>query len=346
MPAYKDEKRGTWYYKGKAKNSLGQWKDYQKRGFTTKKEALKAEKEFLDNKIFGYTTTVDEVFENYLKSIKDNQSINTVRRKVYSYNNHIKTVFGNKKISSINRANIIAFRDELSTKVANNSANSILSVFKSIFKYAIYEMNLDIQDPFKNVSFLKINDKEYNIWSPQEFNEFISFVDNDLYYLAFHLLYNTGMRIGELLALQWKDYNNGFINIKKSVSKKEIHTPKTKNSYRKIKIDNKSIELLNNIYQHKEDDDFNDDFFIFGNQQPPAEYPIRRAFEKYLKLSKVKRIRLHDFRHSHASFLINNNVPVVAIAQRLGDKQTTILNVYAHFFDTTNDLIMELLNNQ
>ena len=88
--------------------------------------------------------------------------------------------------------------------------------------------------------------------------------------------------------------------------------------------------------------DFSDSWFIFGGDSPLAENSITRHKDKAVKLSGVRRIRLHDFRHSHASNLIADGVNIVAVSKRLGHKDISItLNTYNHLFEKNNEELIK-----
>lgn len=154
------------------------------------------------------------------------------------------------------------------------------------------------------------------------------------------------MRRGEILALQWKDFKNNSLSIYKSYSKYGLGETKTENSIRKVKLNKTNIKLLNDLYiEAKKKDHFNEDLYIFGDVKPISFHMLTRKKDYYIEKSGVKRIRIHDFRHSHASFLINNHIPLPAIADRLGDTINTVLNTYAHLFENSVDELLELIEN-
>ena len=125
-----------------------------------------------------------------------------------------------------------------------------------------------------------------------------------------------------------------------------INTPKTNKSIRQVKLDDELISKLNELKEfYKGFVDFNDDWFIFGWLNPLSPSTIGRKKDKYCKLAEVKKIRIHDFRHSHASLLLSMNVPITVISERLGHSDINMtLNTYSHMIPKDEDKAVNILN--
>lgn len=86
--------------------------------------------------------------------------------------------------------------------------------------------------------------------------------------------------------------------------------------------------------------------FLFGNEHPLRPTTIQRQFSAALKNSGVSSIRIHDLRHSHATWLINNGVNIVAVAKRLGHSSINqTLETYAHLLESTDNMMMQTIGN-
>ncbi|MDR1939394.1 MAG: site-specific integrase [Clostridiales bacterium] len=184
-------------------------------------------------------------------------------------------------------------------------------------------------------------------WTENEFIKFISCVDNLTYKAFFSFLYLTGARRGEALALAWSDidFDNGTVHISKQCDFHEAgtayviyNTPKNESSVRTIYLPQNLRRLLTELKSTTIGD------FVFNGDRPLPPENIRRYLKIYCEESGVKKIRLHDFRHSHASLLINKGNDILAVAQRLGHKNIEqTLNTYAHFFpDKQTELLKSL----
>ena len=190
--------------------------------------------------------------------------------------------------------------------------------------------------------------EEMDFWTVEEFRKFIDSVMNKrLSYMAFMTLYWTGMRLGELLALNPKDVDleKRTIFITKSyqrLGKNDVITPpKTPKSKRVITIPEFLAadikDYMDSLYDLQEDDR------LF----PITKYYLEHEMQRGIKESGVKRIRVHDLRHSHASMLIELGFSPLEIANRLGhEKVETTLNTYAHLYPNKQTKLAERLDSE
>ena len=182
-------------------------------------------------------------------------------------------------------------------------------------------------------------------WTKEEYFKFIALVDDITKYTMFQTLYYTGMRIGELLALTYNDLDldNGIIRINKTVNfkggKVNVTSPKTPKSNREITIPQLLVKDLSNYIER-----------IYGYKMTDRVFPYTKAI-LYKELKKkseqagLKKIRVHDFRHSHASLLIDMGINPLLISERLGHERVeTTLNTYSHLYPSRADELAEKLN--
>ena len=189
--------------------------------------------------------------------------------------------------------------------------------------------------------------REMNIWTVEQFNLFAEKIKNKTkYYILFNLLFWSGMRIGEVLALLIKDidFNQKKVTINKTYTryhKKDIFlSPKTEASKREIQIPDYVLNLLNDFistfYSPKKDDR------VFKKTDASS---VRKFLKRRIEKYNLTDIRLHDFRHSHASLLIHSGINILAISKRLGHEDIkTTLNIYAHLYDSENEKLINKLN--
>lgn len=356
MPTYKD-KNGTWYFRTRVKDLDGQRKEITRRGFETKKAAQMAELAFISqysNKMEYKEISFIDLVAMYQEHIKTRLKASSIR----STNNIIKLYllphFKTRIINDINSRLISAWQDKiLKLKKAHAYNVKIYNVFQAMFNFAI-KKSITTNDPFKaSENFRNSNElqEKMQYWTYEEFNKFINVIDDFKWKVYFSFLYYTGLRKGESLALNWNDIdfdkNTVIVNKNYDSRAKKLITPKTKSSYRTISFDKslKSLLLEFKDYQKSVIKGYKDSFFIFGNGVDPwYDTTIERIKNHYCKLAGVKQIRIHDFRHSHASLLINNGANILIVSKRLGHGNINMtLNIYSHLFPDKEKEIVDLI---
>lgn len=355
MPVYKDEKRNTWYYSTWKKDIHGKNKKSVKRGFQTKKEAQLAEASFNLKSTENRSITFGELYLDYINYQKNNLKPRSFQCLQSRFNLHILPYFSKKKINNIIGKDVVDWHDELNKKGFAFRYRKVIHIhLSSILKYGVQHHGLNkniasIIGGFKNDE-LK---KDLMFWTYEEFQRFINVVDDLTYKTFFSLLYYTGLRLGETLSLNWKDIHDNVVKVNKTISQRTsaggyvITTPKTKNSVRNVLMPSHLVKLLNDYYIYQKTfEGFNDKWFVFGGVRPLPETTIGRVKDNYCELAGVKRIKIHDFRHSHASLLINKGANPTIVAQRLGHSDIAMtLNTYSHMFPNSQNEIINLIDN-
>ena len=117
-----------------------------------------------------------------------------------------------------------------------------------------------------------------------------------------------------------------------------------------ISLIHQKLKVLEGKYsikkEQQEQEGFSNDWYIFGGKKPLSQTTIGRIKNKYCEIAGVKKIRLHDFRHSHATLLLSKSVPITVIAQRLGHSDiATTLNIYSHLVNTDVEKAINILND-
>ena len=335
MKAEKDKKTGKWLIQYRYTDWQGKRRKSTKRGFATKREA----EEWLRNFLITQKADFDMKFENFWKmyyaDMETRLREHTMRTKKYIVELKILPYFGNKRVNDITAADIRQWQNEL-IKIGYSPTylKTINNQLSAIFNYAVRYYDLKSNPCAKAGSMGKSKAEEMDFWTGEEFRRFIDSVMNKrLSYMAFMTLYWTGMRMGELLALNPKDIDleKRTISITKSyqcLGKKDVITPpKTPKSKRVITIPEFLAadikDYMDSLYDLQE----NDRLF------PITKYYLEHEMQRGIKESGVKRIRVHDLRHSHASLLVELGFQPLAIAERLGhEKIETTLNTYSHLY--------------
>jgi len=375
MAVYKDNiktKDGRqWYFKVYKKDFNGNNKAYKSKRFLTKKEAIEQEALFImkrDNPLKKkFITIANAYFEELEKTRKDS----TAYSYRIDYSNNIKSYFEKYYIDEININTINNWKEHLEKKQFKITyLNKLYTILNNIFNFTIKNYGLTTNPVKMAGRFIKKNDEivedenKIKYIKLEEFNEFIKFVDDYTYKMFFYFAYYTGCRKGEIQALTWKDidFYSKIIHINKTLSKgnkKKKNNPKNYKN-RNIKMNQLLYELLSNykkeMMKYK---DFNENWFVFGNSIYLASTSIDRNKDNAFKLSKVHRITMHEFRHSHVSLLINEyikkskekNMKVdtakffLMMSDRMGHTIEEMQKTYMHLFPTIQDEIVDLLDN-
>ena len=272
----------------------------------------------------------------------------TVRTKDYIVELKILPYFGKKKIADITAADIRRWQNSLMKQgYSQTYLKTINNQLSAIFNYAVRFYDLPKNPCAQAGAMGKGKADEMMFWTQEEFEAFIECVkDKPVSYYAFLMLYWTGIRLGELLALNLADFNveKKTLSITKSYQringKNVITEPKTTKSKREIALPDFLVTELEE-YVSK----------LYGIMPNERLFMITKSYlEKEMmrgaELSGVKKIRLHDLRHSHASLLISKlGAQPHLVADRLGhEKIQTTLSTYSHLYPNQSRDLADQIN--
>ena len=349
MKAEKDKKTGKWLIQYRYTDWQGKRRKSTKRGFATKREAEEWLRNFLITQKADFDMKFEDFWKMYCADMETRLREHTMRTKKYIVELKILPYFGNKRVNDITAADIRQWQNELiKMGYSPTYLKTINNQLSAIFNYAVRYYDLKSNPCAKAGSMGKSKAEEMDFWTGEEFRKFIDSVMNKrLSYMAFMTLYWTGMRMGEFLALNPKDVDleKKTISITKSyqrLGKKDVITPpKTSKSKRVITIPEFLAadikDYMDSLYDLQEDDR------LF----PITKYYLEHEMQRGIKESGVKRIRVHDLRHSHASMLIELGFSPLEIANRIGhEKVETTLNTYAHLYPNKQTKLAERLDSE
>ena len=337
MPAYKDEKTGKWFAKFYYTNWQGIKKQKWKRGFATKKEALGFERDFLEQQSANPDMTFQNLYEIYMEDMAARLKQSTLLTKKAVLQTHILPFFSSKPINEIKASDVRRWQAKLMSSPNNYSQTYLKKInteLNSIINYAKRFYDLNTNPCGKAGTIGKAKAEEMDYWTYDEYIAFREGVkDKPLSYICFEVLYWTGMREGELLALSLADidFDNKTISINRTylrIEGKDVFTsPKTRKSKRKIPIPDFLCQELSDYIQSRYMLDADERLF------PVTKSYLAHEMIRGCKNTGIKKIRIHDIRHSHASLLINQGCDALMLADRLGhEKVSTTLNTYSHLF--------------
>jgi len=346
---YKDGYSGTWRAQFYYTDWTGKKHKKNKRGFKTKKEAQQFEAEYIRVAKADMDMKLSSFVEIYLKDKEVELKQRTLRNKRYMIGTHVIPYLGDKKMNEITPADIIAWQKEIKEKNAFSESylrmlqNQVTAIF--IHASKIYCLK---DNPCKRVKKMgRSDDRSLTFWTLEEYQKFIDTFDKEgMHFVMFELLFWTGMREGELLALTKDDFDFGQMTVKITktyfrINREDVITaPKTDNSVRTIDLPKFLVDELtdycNRLYKHPSD----------ARLFPIVAEALQHTMRRHIAKAEVKKIRVHDLRHSHCAYLINQGVQPLIIKERLGHKDIKItLNTYGHLYPSEQKKVADLLHN-
>lgn len=183
---------------------------------------------------------------------------------------------------------------------------------------------------------------EMLFWTQVQFDRFIAVVDNPTYRAMFCVMFYTGRRKGEVIALSTDDITNTFIRFNKTYSRKTLDgspyiITTTKNERSAVTQICEPLQAALAAYTPQAP-------FFFGGKQPIHENTLSHAFDRYIKKAQLPRIRLHDLRHSFVSMCIHLGASVYVVASLIGDTPEQILKTYGHLYDEDKNNIIKRIS--
>jgi integrase len=347
MPAYKSKDEKSWYVQFYYSTWTGERKKKLKRGFPTKKEATTWEREFLSKQQANQDMTFKTLTELYFEDMGSRLRKSTIDTKKNITDNRILPYFTNQPLSQIKPTDIRKWQNEIINqgysptyqKKLNNQLNILLN-----FAVKYYGLT---ENPCKKAGSIgKTKAEGFKFWTHDDFSKFIINISRPESYTALNVLYWTGIRIGELLALTAADIDleGKTLTISKSLqrtAKQDIVTaPKTPKSNRSITLPDFLCSIIKTYLEQ-----------LYDLQESNRIFPFTKALlygeiERGSAAAGITPIKIHELRHSHASLLIEMGFSPLLIAERLGhEKVETTLNTYSHLYPSKHGEVAEKLNS-
>ncbi|MBQ6491317.1 MAG: site-specific integrase [Atopobiaceae bacterium] len=337
MSVYRDEGRGTWYVQASYHDSHGRRHRTTKRGFATRREAQAWERDFVALHEGSLTMTLASFWEVYAEDRRPRVRESTWLTKEAIVTDKILPFFGDMPVCEIGPADVIAWQNELSSRRDASGApysptylRTVETQLSAILNHAVRYYGLPRNPVLAAGHIGRKNSEEMSFWTKDEYLRFSeAIMDKPDAWLAFEVLYWTGLREGEMLALTPSDIDFARNRISVTKTYQRLHRedvvgpPKTERSRRVVDIPRFLAEELRD---HIAQEGVCKGERIFRMDKGYLYREMRRG----AALAGVKRIRVHDLRHSHVSLLIEKGFNVLAIAQRMGHESIDITYRYAH----------------
>ena len=292
--------------------------------------------------------TINDLSKVYFSAVRNQIKDATIYEKEKIFDLMILPYFGDCQLKHLTKQELTIWQDEIWSK-KNPKTNEYYS-YKYLSKIRTYFSAFLTWCADRNEGFInclmqvkkpkrRTPKAEMQFWTREEFDKFISVVDNPTYFTFFSMLFYTGRRKGEVLSLSPQDVGKDSIKFNKSLTRKTLDdNPYKITSTKTEKVASTPIcEPLKAVLsqyivpQGK---------FFFGGDTPLTDNTLRRAFNKYCEIANVKQIRVHDLRHSFVSMLIHLGANLTVVADLIGDTLAQVTKTYAHLYEEDKQKIL------
>lgn len=348
-------KRGAvkWKTQFRYKDWTGESKKHKKEGFDKQGDAKEYEREFLLKNSRSCDMAFKSLVELYRADAEHRVREGTQGTQDSIIDKWLLPFFGELPVNEIDAVVIRKWQNKVMSainprtgkKYADTYIRSINSRLSAIFNYAVMFYHLQI-NPCRPAGYMgKKKAGKMKFWTLDEFNQAMAHVSNWGFRVAFQIMYWLGLREGECLALQPADIlPTKVARIEKTHHRRKGEDtngpPKTENSYRDTSMPDFLYDEVLRYIDALYDIDAHDRIFYF------QKGTLGRALTEAAKAAGVKRIRIHDLRHSHAALLVELGYSIVAVAERLGDTVEVAMSTYSHLYPNKMEAIASDLNEQ
>lgn len=344
MPVYYDETAKSWYCKFYYTDYTGAKKQKKKRGFKLQREAKEWERTFLERMQGTPDMTFQALYDLYIEDMSHRLRQSSIDGKKYVFKNRILPYFKDKPINQIQPVDIRNWQNEqISLGFSDAYLDRLQNALTAILNYAVNYYNLPM-NPCKKAGRMGKRTRSMNFWTIEQYNKVLDQVTNISARTALQILFYSGMRVGELLALTLNDFDfqANTINITKTLLHKAdndlVTPPKTENGIRCITMPE---SIMNEVQAYSER--------IYGITGTDRVFTFTKALirgniQRCAAAADVPIIRIHDLRHSHVSLLIDMGFSPHLIAERIGDTVQMVNNTYGHLYPTKHQEVADRLN--
>lgn len=343
MPAYKDSKTGKWFAKFQIETLDGKKRQHIKRGFLKKADALAYEHEKKAEKSHLPSISLQTLAMRFLEDYSINHRANSLRLIRANLTRHILPYLAEIKLTELSAIKIREWQKIINEKtLAASTKNSINTTFKTLLKFAVKYYGFDASI-LAGVSPMGRIETTKKVITLEQWKRLDDVIDDKHYKALFSLLFWCGLRIGEVMALQLLDFDfiNGSLRIEKqyNADTKTTAPLKTTSSRRVVAIPPSVLEVVK-------------EYLTAFYEVPEFPFALKTArginwkLKYYCERANIPVISAHALRHSHATLLINNNIPAPAISDRLGHSNTyTTMRVYAHAYANADNQLAGFLDS-
>ena len=286
------------------------------------------------------------LWETWLPAIKTTVRTSTFLSYQSHLRNHICPYIGEKRLDRIDGsalnglyATLLERGRQNGTPLSAATVRRVHAVLHRAFRDAM-RWGLIARNPCAGADPPKLRagrQTQFSTWSADELKRFLDFVQDDKLHPLWLLLATTGMRRGEALGLRWCDLDlgHGEAAIRQTVVSHHyviaMSEPKTARGRRVVALDDHSVAALA-IYKKEQSPEHKDELvFCYRTKTPLNPIDISKRFIKLSQGAGLRRIRLHDLRHTHATLALQAGIHPKIVSERLGHSTISLtLDIYSH----------------
>ena len=351
IKSYTDKNGNTRYYTSFYYTDFsGERRRKKIEGFTRRKDAKAAETAFLEKITGSSNMAFKSLCDLYIADCKTRLKQSTLIIKQNIIDNVCVPFFGSRPINDISGGLIRNWQNQLLTHTPAYKPTYLKlcnTQLSAVFNYGVKYYGLRSTPGHIAGTIGKAHANRLDFYTVSEYKLFMqNLTDSKPLRIAFELLFYAGLRCGELFALTLADFNanDDTISINKTyqriMRKDVITTPKTEKSKRIIQLPHAAAVHLNEYIKTMYEPQPQERLFATLNK-----HTLKVAATQAANKAGIKNIRLHDFRHSHASLLIELGFPPLVIAERLGHEDIkTTLQIYSHLYPSKASEVANKLN--
>lgn len=277
--------------------------------------------------------------------------------------NHILPYLGGARLDELTPQRLQEWKNAIAEKaIATSTKNNAYKELRAVLNFGV-KMDYFPKNPLDKIgrfrdAYFTHEHEALHYYTPEQFRRFIAAAETERhrsvsdngYYVFFNLAFYTGMRKGEINALTWSDIEGNLIHVRRSVTQKTKNgdretPPKNKSSYRTLQIPQKLITILDEHKQlQRQIKGFSEEFRVCGGTAPLRDSNLEKRNRHFAEQADLPHLRIHDFRHSHASVLANAGINIQEVARRLGHSNVQqTWNVYSHLYPKEEERALAVL---
>ena len=307
--------------------------------------------------------TLSELYEEYTAQKKHLVRESTLSKEQHIVARHILSTLGDKKLKHITLKVLQQWKAGIEEKgLSLAMRQNIYTPLKAILQYAVL-MGYLPSNPMERLPRFRdayAEKQEMDFYTPEEWQKFKAAAEEAAqsegffewhFFVFFAIAFYCGLRKGEIHALKWTDIEGNLLKVRRSINQKlkgedRETPPKNRTSIRDLQIPDPLLKILQDHRTRCEQvRGFTSNWRICGGETPLRDSTVSNRNIRYSTAAGVKTIRIHDFRHSHASLLANEGINIQEIARRLGHSKIEITwNTYSHLYPREEERAVKILN--